>query len=689
MKISYLWLKELVDVSVSADQLADDLTNVGVVVETVTPFGSDLVFELDLTTNRPDCLSHTGVAREVAALYQKRMRPVEDHLEESSQATASQIAVEIEPVGLCTRYSARVVVGVKVAPSPEWLAQRLESVGVRPVNNIVDVTNYVLMEMGHPLHGFDLSKVAGRKIIVREARHQEKLVMIDGDERQLSPGMLVIADRHKPLALAGIMGGMDSEINLSTKDILLESAWFDPISIRKTSKALGMHTEASHRFERGADVAATVPALDRTAYLLQQLGGGEILRGVVDCYPAPMKRGAIFLRKSRISQVLGIEIADAHVERILAALGFSVLEKRPDGWNVDSPTSRLDVEREIDLIEEITRHYGYGKIPATLPVWKGSSVRQPEYSREKVLKERLLHVGYSETVTYSFVDEAETRRFSSLQPVRLLNPLSSEMEVMRTSLMPGLLRSLLWNYNRGIKSLRIYEIGKAYQARDCYGPQETHWLGMISTGYAQERNVHGDYRLLNFFDLKGDIEILLESFKIPLDEVRFVRQTGSSVPGTPCYYHPGGAAEMLHHETTFGIFGQLHPGVCDEYKIRQEVFVAEIPLDLWHKVGDRKTLFIEVSRFPSIQRDLSIVVDQEIPYSEIEAVIHQTNISEARRVLPFDLYAGEKVPAGKKGMSINIVYQASDRTLVEGEVNEFHARILSLLKEKLGAQLRS
>ena len=462
MKISWQWLREFVDIDVSPQQLAADLTNVGVVVETVEPLGTDLLFELDLTTNRPDCLSHVGVAREVSALYRKSLRQVHICLEQSLSPAKTQVAVEIESPKLCARYSARVLRGVKVAPSPEWLVRRLEVLGLRSINNIADITNYVVMELGQPLHAFDLLKIKGRKIIVREARDEESLVTIDGLERKLNRGMLVIADEVQPVALAGIMGGLESEIGFSTREILLESAWFNPISIRKTSKLLGMHTEASHRFERGADVNATVLALDRAAFLIQQVAGGEIQQGVVDCYPQIVRRKPLLLRKSRITQVMGSEIEQPAAEEILNLLDFKIVERLAEGWRVDLPTSRLDVESEIDLIEEVARHYGYNKFPSTLPIWKGGSHRRPEYSQEKILKERLMGLGYSETLTYSFIDESENQRFAAYEPIRLLNPLSTETGVMRTSLLPGLLRSFLRNYNRGIKSARLYEMGKIY-----------------------------------------------------------------------------------------------------------------------------------------------------------------------------------------------------------------------------------
>jgi phenylalanyl-tRNA synthetase beta chain len=688
MNISYLWLKDFVDIETSPEQLSVDLTNIGLVVETVEQRGSDAVLELDLTTNRPDCLSHFGVAREVSIFSKKALKKIVSRLEESFLPSHSQVAVQIESPELCARYSARVIRGVKVAPSPQWLVQRLETVGIRPVNNVADITNYVLMEMGHPLHAFDLSKIDGRVIYVRKAINQERLVTIDGIERRLSDGMLTIADRARPLALAGIMGGLESEIGFSTQEVLLESAWFDPISIRKTAKLLGVHTEASHRFERGADVNATVDALNRAASLIRELAGGEVLEGVVDCYPRPVKRPIIYLRKARLLQTMGIEIDQLAVEYILNALDFKIVEREQNGWQVSLPTSRLDVEREIDLIEEVARHYGYEKFPSTLPPWKGGSYRPPGYFKERVLKERLIGLGYTETMTYSFIGQLENQKFSNLEPIRLLNPLSSEMEVMRTSLLPGLLRSFLWNYNRGKKNVKLYEMAKIYYW-SAEQSEEKVYFGLIMSGSLEERNVHSVNRELNFFDLKGDLEVLLESLSVPLKEICFRLPGQGFIQTNLRYYHPGVLAEMYLGEQRLGVCGQLHPGVCEEYKIRQSVFVAEIPLEAWLNLGTGRKVFREIAKFPSIQRDVSIIVDKDLDYSKIRSAILQANIAEVQTVFPFDLYTGEKLPPDKKGVSISIIYQAVDRTLTEEEVNRFQEAVLALLREKLGAQLRN
>jgi phenylalanyl-tRNA synthetase beta chain len=685
MKISYQWLREFVDLEAHPRQLAEDLTNVGIAVETVEALDSDYILDLDLTTNRPDCLSHMGVAREVSVLYRNELKKVESHAVEAARPAAEAVSVSVTAPHLCSRYSARVITGVTVSPSPRWLVSRLEALGIRSVNNVADATNYVLMELGHPLHAFDLAKVDDRHIEVREARDREFLVTIDGENRTLSLGMLVIADRSRAVALAGIMGGLESEISSATREVLLESAWFDPINVRRTSKQLGMHTEASQRFERGADISATVPSLDRTAALIQQLGGGEILMGVVDVYPRPMKREPLFLRKSRLLQVMGIEIGPPIVEDILTRLELKVLAVTPEGWRIALPTFRLDVEREIDLIEEVARHYGYDKFTSTLPVWNGRGHRRPEYSRERVIKERLLHLGYSETFTYSFVDREETRKFSDEEPVPLQNPLSSEMGVMRTSLLPGMIGSLSHNYHRGIKNVRLYELGKVFRTRTNQ-PEEEVLLGVIATGSAHEKSVHLPQRPLSFFDLKGDLEVLLGSLSFPLSDLQ-VRPPAD--PEKTAYYHPGVVAEIAYEGRKLGIFGQLHPKVCEGYKIKQQVFVGELLLGSWYGLEIPGKGFSEIPKFPAIQRDLSIIVDQAIDYGRIEATIKAAGIREIQKIHPFDVYLGQDLPTGKKAVAFSVIYQVLDRTLVEDEVNRFQEILLERLTKELGAQLRS
>ena len=683
MIVSYRWLGEMVDFDAGPDRLAADLTHCGVVAEVIASGSSDALLELELTTNRPDCLGHRGVAREIATLYGKTLqsRPVE--LPESGPSTSSRAAVEIESPRLCRRYSARLIRGIRVGPSPDWLRQRLDSLGFRPINNIVDATNYVLMESGHPTHAFDLSRIHAGRIVVRKSRNGERLVTLDGVEHPLREGMLLIADPAKPLALAGIMGGQDSEIESGTRDVLVESAWFDPVSVRKTSKALGIHTEASHRFERGADLEATLPAANRAAQLIQELAGGEILPGPLDNYPGALKRPPVLLRRSRLARLLGLEIDGRQVERILDSLQFRILHSEPEGWTVALPTSRMDVEREIDLIEEIARHHGYRNLPSRLPAWRGGAERGKGYRVEKTVTERLLHLGYSQTLTYPLVDAGNDLKFGDKQAVSVRNPLSSETGVLRTSLLPGLLASLSWNYNRGIRSLKIFEIGKVYGWVQPQQSGEQSRVGLLATGNLEENTVHGAARAFSLFDLKGDLETLLEPSTPGEQEVRFEVREGSD-----SHWSSVAAGRIRLGDAELGSFGQLDPGLCADHKIGQPVFAAEIELGRLHPLWRSEPRARRIPRFPAIQRDLSIVVDGAVSYGDIESAIRDTEIEELRAIFPFDLYQGGRLPPGKKGISIRLVYQRLDRTLVEEDANRFDQAVLASLRDRFGARLR-
>lgn len=671
------------DFDAEPDRLAADLTHCGVVAEVIETGSSDALLELELTTNRPDCLGHRGVAREIATLYGKRLRSRRIELSECRPSTSSQASVEIESPRLCRRYSARLIKGVRVGPSPDWLRQRLDSLRIRPINNIVDATNYVLMESGHPTHAFDLSRIHAGRIVVREARKGECLVTLDGVEHHLKEGMLLIADPVKPLALAGIMGGRDSEIGSGTRDVLVESAWFDPVSVRKTSKALGIHSEASHRFERGADLEATLPAANRAAQLIQELAGGEILEGPLDNFPGTLQRPPVLLRRSRLARLLGLEIDGDEVERILDSLQFRILDSGAEGWTVALPTSRMDVEREIDLVEEVARHHGYGNLPSRLPAWQGGAQRRRDYRVEKTVSERLLHLGYSQTLTYPLVDAREDLKFGARQGISVMNPLSSETGVMRTSLFPGLLASLSWNYNRGIRSLKVFELGKVYGWVEPQQSGEQSRVGLLVTGNLEEKTVHGAARAYSLFDLKGDMETLLEPSTLGGPAVRF-----EACDKVDSHWSAVAAGQIRLGDAKLGSFGQLDPGICAGHKIGQPVFAAEIELGRLHPLWRSEPRASEIPRFPAIQRDLSIVVDGDVSYGEIESAIRDTRIEELHWIFPFDQYQGGRLPRGKKGISIRLVYQRLDRTLVEEDANRFDQAVLASLRDRFGAQLR-
>ncbi|MBZ5514622.1 MAG: phenylalanine--tRNA ligase subunit beta [Acidobacteriia bacterium] len=512
MKVSLNWLKEFVDVPVEPRQLRADLTMLGLNVESLAAAGGDWVLDAEITTNRPDCLSHYGVAREAATFYRRPLKRLEFPVKESAAPTSSEISIEIADPDLCWRYCGRVVRNVQVGPSPEWLQKRLEAVGQRPINNVADVTNYVLMELGHPLHAFDLSRLRQRKIIVRRAKAGEHLKTLDGIDRTLTPDQLVIADAQRAVALAGVMGGEESEISSSTRGVLLESAWFEPTSIRRTSKAHGMHTEASHRFERGADIQMAPLALDRAATLIAELAGGEILRGMVDVHPHPQLREALILRRATILRVLGAEISWEEVERILRGLGFQTERRAMEGWSVAPPSFRPDVSREVDLVEEVARHYGYDKLPARLRTVPPRVEKDLVREKELAISARLVALGYREIIPSSMVDPAENERFTDRPSIKLANPLSQEASALRSSAMPSMLRALRWNLDRGQSDLRFFEVGRTYSPRAEGLADERRVLALGLTGNRRGVSVHDGERALDFFDLKGDLEALFDAF---------------------------------------------------------------------------------------------------------------------------------------------------------------------------------
>jgi phenylalanyl-tRNA synthetase beta chain len=679
MKVSLNWLKEFVEVPVDPRQLKRDLTMLGLGVESFAPAGDDWVFEVEVTTNRPDCLSHYGVAREVATLYRKPLKRLEVAVKESGAGIASEVTIEIADPGLCARYCGRVVRNVQVKPSPEWLQKRLEAVGQRPINNVADVTNYVLLELGHPLHAFDLARIRQRKIVVRRARAGEKLRTLDGTDRTLTADQLVIADGLRPVALAGVMGGEESEITSSTRAVLLESAWFDPLSIRRTAKAQGMHTEASHRFERGADVQMAPVALDRTAALIAQLAGGEILRGMIDVYPRPLLREDLVLRRSEIFRILGAEVPWEEVERILRALGFQTERRGTEGWRVTPPSFRLDVMREVDLVEEVARHFGYDRLPTRLRPAPPRVERDVSREKDLALSAKLVSLGYREIIPPSMVDPEENARFTDRPPVVLANPLSQEASVLRSSTVPSMLRALRWNLDRGQNDLRFFETGKTYTPRGQGLPEEQRVLTLGLCGHRHPSSLHTSERPLDFFDLKGDLEILLELFEVP--GLRFEPSPGS-------YYAKGLSGCYIAGDRRLAVFGQLSPDVVREYKLRQAVWLAEVDLEHLVCFPLKMRSFVPFSKFPLVERDFSVVVPEVVPYRVLEETLRALNLEVVQSLRPVDVFRGGSIPPGHYSLLLRITFQSPSRTLTSEEIAQAGQRVVAALAA-LGVRLRT
>jgi phenylalanyl-tRNA synthetase beta chain len=519
------------------------------------------------------------------------------------------------------------------------------------------------------LHAFDAETLGGRQVIVRRAELDEKITTLDGINRELNPSMLVIADADRAIALAGVMGGADTEISPSTRNVLLESANFDPLSIRKTSRALGLASEASYRFERGADVEMARYACDRTAALIQSLAGGTILREMIDVYPNPRKLLFAGLRRLRIRAFLGAAVEDAIVEKIFERLGFSTKHTH-DGWMVEVPSHRADIRREEDLLEEIARHHGFDKFPSTVPKWAGHGSGLLLESADRLLRNQLSVAGYNEVVPMVFSDDSSERRFRpNVEPVRLLNPMAENEAILRTSQLPSMLRTIQWNLYHGIRDLQLYELGKAYR----HGG-ERRSLILAATGALRRKNVHEPEREFNFFDLKGDVESILDVFSFEL------RPNGDSIPA---YYHSG---RVLRYGDLV-MLGELHPDYAGEYKFRQRVYIAEIDADILLESEGRRAI-AAIPKFPSIRRDFSLILDKDTRYADVERAIHNVRIPELVRIEPFDRLEVGPFAESKYALAISLTYQSSERTLTDDEVENFDKAVLNSLKQRLGAELR-
>ena len=717
MKISPAWLREFVDIPADYRKLADDLTLAGISVESIEDEGARTVYDVDFTPNRVDAMNHYGVARDCAAIYDRDLKPIAPVIpsEREPQASSSrgtptaQFKIDIQDPQGCARYTARVIRNVRIAPSPEKIAQRLELLGSRAINNVADASNYTLQEIGHPTHCFDLDLLAGGKIVVRRARPGEKLKTLDGVDHILHPDDLVIADAVKPVALAGVMGGFDSMITDRTRNVLIESAWFDPASIRRTARRHAMHTDASHRFERGADLGITPTACARVADLILETAGGQLDPYETDAYARKIERPTLTLRRRAVRRHLGQDIPDTEIARILRRLGFVVTVGRTSAavpvqsaapaskggthaaaaeemadFTVQVPTWRLDVEREIDLIEEIARIYGYDRFPNTLPGFVGGVIELPDARKDAKLRASLLGLGYHEAVSLTFISHADAQRFSSATPVEIANPISEEASVMRTSMVPSMLNMLGYNLNRGNAGVRLFESGKVYESMGARTDEQRR-LCIGSTGAAIPPSIHAPARQCSFFDLKGDIETLLGSFQF---------NALYYDANTPDHYRPGRSARAVMDGATVARFGQLHPQVAAERKLRlsaqdiPEIYLAEIDCERLYRHDLRQIRYQAIPRFPAVDRDFSFIFDRTIAFERIQNAIAALRVADLHALVPVEIFRGGAIPAGKYSMLLRATFQSSERTLRDDEVALWSQQIIKSL-ESLGGTLRS
>jgi phenylalanyl-tRNA synthetase beta chain len=673
MKVPLSWLAEFVDVPVEPRRLAEDLTLAGLAVDAVEPVGKDTVLDLDITTNRVDCMNVYGVAREVSVLYKTRLRPLDVSFTEAGEPAARAVRVEVEAPDLCPRFCARVL-DVRIGPSPQWVRDRLEAVGVRPINNVVDLTNYVMMEMGHPSHAFDLAKVPEGRLVIRWARAGERVTTLDGVERVLAGRVGVVAGPQAPLALAGIMGGASSEVSDTTRTVALEAAYWDPLSVRRAGKALGMHTEASHRFERGADPEGPVAATARIAHLVQKTGAGSARPGLIDQRPAPVARRILALRVPQIRRVLGAEVPAAEARGILLGLGFVVSEPRGETMTAEVPTWRSDVSREVDLVEEVGRHHGLSRIPGTLPPGGGVEGLRPAQAMERGVREVLVGAGLVEVINYAFVADAAAGGASR---VRLENPLAEDQGALRDALvMPGLLSTLRSNLRRGTRDVRIFELGRVFLPSSG-APAEERRLGLLMTGAA---TIHWSERrrALDFFDAKGVLEVLGRRVG------RLDFEAASSPPG---HLHPGKAARILWNGQELGYVGALHPDVAEAWELREETLVAELNLEPILAAPPAPPRFEPLARFPAVGRDVSIFCEESLSAAELERTVREAAGPLLRSVTVTGRYQGSQVPAGKVGLTLSLVYHDPSRTLTGEEVQSSVDAVVKGLRSR-GAEIR-
>jgi len=689
MKLSPQWIRDYVDLSVDDRRLAEDLTNVGIAVEGTSGSGADTVFEMEIGTNRPDAMNHYGVAREAAAIYDLPLKSLSAFSSQFSAKPNTPFPITVEEPSLCPRFSARVIRNTRIKPSPEKVAHRLQLLDQRPISNAVDATNYVLWQIGKPTHVFDADLLEGGQIVVRKARKGEMIKTLDGVERKLTTEDLVVCDAKKPVGLAGVMGGYDTMITEKTRNIVIESAWWDPANVRKMARRHALHTDASHRFERGADFESTVLSCDLVAQMILESGGGELVGDVVDVISRKIDQAPVILHVSEVRRILGGGLDSGTIYRLLKRLGFELI---PEGqgdaqFRVQIPSWRLDVEREIDVIEEVARLHGYDKFSNTLPAYSGAVEELPQAQIDEELRKRALALGYNEALSLTFISHSDAEKFSSgTQVLELENPLSEEASVMRTSLVPGMLDMLAWNLNRDVPEARLFETGSVYQIsngerveprRMCLGGTLAAVRATLpAAGILDVSKGEHAVAAEAFRAFKGDVENLLEPFSCDLCVDRDV----------PEYFHPGRSARVRADGLQVAQFGQIHPEVAGARKLRQDVFLAEFDLEQLHRLGLKRVKFARLGKYPVVERDFSFVFADEVTFNQMREAIESAQIAELREVCPVEIFRGGSIAAGKYSILLRARLQSAERTLRDDEVAQWSAKIVAALTALGGAQ---
>ncbi|MCP9493169.1 MAG: phenylalanine--tRNA ligase subunit beta [Pyrinomonadaceae bacterium MAG19_C2-C3] len=721
MNISYNWLRELIETDLTAGELAERLTRVGLAVDTVHEFvaggdaAKDYVLEVDVTSNRPDCLSHLGVAREVAAIEDKRLntRAWQNSKIQTAKVSGEDAGrIENRELDLCPRYAARIVRGVKVAQSPMWMVNRLEAIGQRAINNVADITNYVLHEVGQPLHAFDLNRLTDERIIVRRATVGETITTLDEVERTLDAEMLVIADAVRPVAVAGVMGGLASGVHSDTTNVLIESAYFIPSQVRRTRRKLNLQTEAANHFERGTDPEGVPRALERAVDLIWDIAGGTPDVSAIDIYPRRSEQPAVRLRFARIGALVGLNIAAENAREILKRLSFTEREHEDGAALYVAPSWRVDIEREEDLIEEVVRHTGIDRIPSRLPLATTGGEYLPNERARRLARRTLTQAGYDEAINFSFIDPNDTREFAVLPTlesderhdensddkearhdgaVDLSNPIIENLTRMRASLLPGLLNAVRHNLNHGTRDVRLFEIGrvfasrddvasdKAHDEREQHRPLEREALGMVAIGGNREANRFGVARPLDFYDLKGALEAVIENMKLPALEFK---------PKDFTHLRSGQSARISLHGKAIGSMGRLAEAIETRLKLKQSAFVAEVDFNLLLDANQITSRYRPLARFPIVARDTSIIINRQTTFAAMRNSALEIGTEICRDVRFVDVYEGANLPDGFRSLTLRAVYSSDERTLRDEEVDAAHRSLVQTLVERFDAQPR-
>ena len=697
MLISYDWLRELTGTILTPRELRECLTMVGLAIDAVADADSDYILDVEVPSNRPDCLSHIGIAREVAVIEAGEVIFPPANPPHTEGRAESLTSVEILDPNLCPRYAARIVRGVTIAPSPAWLARRLEAIGQRPINNIADITNYVLHELGQPLHAFDLTKIAGERIVVRRAANGETIRTLDGLERKLDNDMLVIADAERAIAVAGVMGGQDSEISNATTAVLIESAYFNPDSVRRTARTLGMDTEASRRFERGADYGGVIRAQERCVEMICEIAGGLATENAIDICKHLLPERRINFHFSRVEALTSLRVALPEMLRILKSLGFEPLDEpgaptENSGSEVSTtfivPSWRIDAEGEEDLVEEIARHTGYDKIASELPPAYSAGEYQPNELKFRALRRAFAAAGYDEAINFSFIDTEHDNQieplpnFADLQSddpfITLRNPILEDAVRMRPTLIPGLLGAVRHNFNHGTKDVFLFEIGRIFSKQQPGElPKECEALAFVASGGVLEAGRAGTVREIDFYDAKGSLEAAVDAMRLgPL----------SFESGRVKHLREGQTALIKLNGRMIGSLGRISETVATAYKFRQPVYLAEIDLTALLASEPRSVQYQPLVRYPSVVRDVTLLVERQVTLADLIKTVMGEKVTECREVRLVGVYEGPNIPENKRSITLRFEYRSEERTLRDDEVEEIHQRVVDVLVERFDAE---